>query len=258
MSRVTDYDSISSQYDRRYRGQEYPGTEQTLFKFIGDDGKKSVLEVGCGTGHWLKVLKGRSSFLVGLDLSANMLSRARGELSVAPLVRGRAEELPYRAHSFDRLFCINAFHHFEEKDNFLSEAGRVLHPHGGLMIVGLDPHSGLDRWWVYDYFHKTLALDKERYPATQKLRTDMAHHGFLQCETLVAEHLTIQMPARTAIERGLLDQSYTSQLTILSSTEYQAGLSRVNQAIAIELAKGAELMLVADLRLYATIGWLGE
>jgi ubiquinone/menaquinone biosynthesis C-methylase UbiE len=258
MPRVTDYDSISSQYDRRYQGQGYPGTEQTLFKFIGDDGQRSVLEVGCGTGHWLKVLEGRVGFLAGFDLSVNMLNRARSEMSAVPLVRGRAEELPYRARCFDRLFCINAFHHFAEKDKFLTEARRVLRPHGGLMILALDPHSALDRWWVYDYFHETLALDKERYPATQKLRADMAHCGFLQCQTLVAEHLTLQIPAHSAIERGLLDQSYTSQLTILSTEEYQEGLNRVNRAIASEKVKGVELMLVADLRLYATIGWLGE
>ena len=141
MPRVTDYDSISSQYDQRYQGQGYPGTEQTLFKFIGDDGQKRVLEVGCGTGHWLKALEGRVDFLVGFDLSANMLQRARSELSAVPLVRGRAEELPYRTRGFDRLFCFNAFHHFAEKDKFLTEARRVLRPRGGLMILGLDPQE---------------------------------------------------------------------------------------------------------------------
>jgi ubiquinone/menaquinone biosynthesis C-methylase UbiE len=258
MPRTTDYDSISSQYDRRYQGQGYPGTERTLFKFIGDDGTKRVLEVGCGTGHWLKVFSNRIAFLAGLDLSANMLQRARESVPEAPLVRGRAETLPYRSQSFDRLFCINAFHHFTEKDKFLTEARRVLRPHGGLMIVGLDPHTGLDRWWVYDYFHETIELDAQRYPSTSDMRTNMTAAGFLRCETSVAEHIVVQMPARAAIARGLLDQSYTSQLTILSTEEYQAGLSRVNQTIAIERAKGVELMLVADLRLYATIGWSGE
>ncbi|MGE0685081.1 MAG: class I SAM-dependent methyltransferase [Candidatus Binatia bacterium] len=258
MSRVTDYDSISSQYDRRYQGQGYPGVEQALFEFLSSEEQLAALEVGCGTGHWLKVLEGRIGFLVGFDLSANMLNRAQSEMSAVPLVRGRAEELPYRACCFDRLFCLNAFHHFAEKDKFLTEARRVLCPHGGLMILGLDPHSALDRWWVYDYFHETLELDKERYPSTQKLRADMAHCGFLQCETLVAEHLTLQMSAHTAIARGLLDKSYTSQLTILSTGEYEEGFNRVNRAIASEKERGVELMLVADLRLYATIGWLGE
>jgi ubiquinone/menaquinone biosynthesis C-methylase UbiE len=258
MIRTTDYDSISSQYDRRYQGQGYQGTEQTLFKFIGDEGQKRVLEVGCGTGHWLKVLESRAGFLAGFDLSVNMLNRARSAMSAVPLVRGRAEELPYRTHCFDRLFCINAFHHFAEKDKFLTEARRVLRPHGGLMIVGLDPHSGFDRWWIYDYFYETLDLDKQRYPSTGGLRADMDRAGFHRCETNVTEHLVLQMPAHTAIERGLLDQSYTSQLTILSKKEYQAGLDRVTRAINAEKAQGTELVFVADLRLYATVGWLDE
>src|SRR5215831_6832306 len=162
MMRVTDYDSISSQYDRRYQGQEYPGTEQALFTFIGDSRNVKVLEVGCGTGHWLRVLQDRAGFLTGLDLSANMLQRAQRETSDVPLVRGRAEALPYRSHCVERLFCLNAFHHFAEKAKFLTEARRVLRPYGGLMIVGLDPHAGIDRWWVYDYFPETVELDRQR------------------------------------------------------------------------------------------------
>src|SRR5581483_9988333 len=152
MSRIADYDSISSQYDQRYQGQRYPGTEQVLSTFLGENRHVSVLEVGCGTGHWLNFLSDKIGFLTGLDLSANMLQRARESAPETPLVRGRVEHLPYHAQSFDRVFCINAFHHFAERDKFLTEAQRVLRPHGGLMIIGLDPHSGLDRWWVYDYF----------------------------------------------------------------------------------------------------------
>ncbi|MBI3249162.1 MAG: class I SAM-dependent methyltransferase [Deltaproteobacteria bacterium] len=255
MPRTTDYDSISSEYDRRYRGQEYAETEQALAAFIGEGHNIDVLEVGCGTGHWLKVLAGRSGFLAGFDLSANMLQRAHELVPEAPLVRGRAETLPYRAQSFDRVFCINAFHHFTDKPAFLAEAYRVLRPGGGLMSVGLDPHAGLDRWWVYDYFHETLDLDTQRYPSAATLRADMAGAGFSRCETSVAEHFVTQMPAHAARERGLLDRSYTSQLTILSTQEHQAGLDRIAQAMAAEQAQGAVLMLLADLRLYATVGW---
>jgi len=254
--RVTDYDSISSQYDRRYQGQEYPGIEQALLTFIGNSGNVDMLEVGCGTGHWLKGLKDRVGFLTGIDLSANMLRRAQSGTSDVPLVQGRAEVLPYRSRCFDRLFCLNAFHHFAEKFKFMTEASRVLRPCGGLMIVGLDPHVGLDRWWVYDYFPETVALDRQRYPSTEELRTAMSQLGFLRCETTVAEHLMLQMPACTAIERGLLAQSYTSQLTILSTQEYQDGIGRITQAIDAEKLRGEELILVGDLRLYATCGWL--
>jgi hypothetical protein len=126
------------------------------------------------------------------------------------------------------------------------------------MIVGLDPHARLDRWWVYDYFPETVELDRQRYPSTAEIRVDMAQVGFSRCETTVAEHLTLQLSARNAIEHGPLDQSYTSQLTILSPQEYQEGMVRVTQAIDATNTAGEELRLGGDLRLYATIGWLGS
>jgi hypothetical protein len=64
------------------------------------------------------------------------------------------------------------------------------------------------------------------------------------------------MPARTAIECGMLAQSYTSQLTILSTQEYQEGMARITQAIDATNVAGEELILIGDLRLYATSGWL--
>jgi ubiquinone/menaquinone biosynthesis C-methylase UbiE len=173
-------------------GQRYQ-SEQALFTFLGENSNVNVLEVGCGTGHWLKTLDSQTRVLTGLDLSANMLGRAQAETPETPLVHGRAEALPYRSESFDRVFCINAFHHFADKRQFLMETRRVLRPHGGLMSVGLDPHTGLDRWWVYDYFHETLDLDAQRYPSTLELRADMARMGFRRCETSVAEHLVMQI-----------------------------------------------------------------
>jgi ubiquinone/menaquinone biosynthesis C-methylase UbiE len=256
MSRVTDYDSISSQFDRRYQGQEYPGIKQTLATFIGDNREVDVLEVGCGTGYWLRVLREQAGFVVGIDLSTNMLQHARSATPDALLVRGRAEALPYQSQCFDRLLCLNAFHHFAEKAKFLTETRRVLRHYGGLMIVGLDPHTRLDRWWVYDYFPETVELDRQRYPSTEEMRTTMSRLGFLRCETMVAEHLTLQIPARSAIERGLLARSYTSQLTILSTREYQEGMARVTQALDAANVTGEELICVGDLRLYATMGWV--
>jgi hypothetical protein len=36
--------------------------------------------------------------------------------------------------------------------SFLDEARRVLRSGGRLMTIGLDPHLGIDRWYIYDYF----------------------------------------------------------------------------------------------------------
>ncbi len=78
----------------------------------------------------------------------------------AALAHGRAEHLPWRDAAFHRVVCINALHHFGDPLAFLQEARRVLHPGGAVMTIGLDPHTGLDQWCIYDYFEGTLAIDK--------------------------------------------------------------------------------------------------
>ena len=106
----------------------------------------------------------RQMHLASLDVSHQMLARARTQASQAELVQGRAEHLPWGNALFDRVFCINAFHHFRDKLAFLAEARRVLRPNGRVLVVGLDPHSESDRWFIYDYFTGTREIDKCRYP----------------------------------------------------------------------------------------------
>ena len=124
------------------------------------------------------------------------------------------------------------------------------------MTVGLDPHTKRDRWWIYEYFPEASEIDLRRYPACEEIRAIMAKAGFVQCETREVQHLPGKVSARAALERGLVDKSVTSQLAVLSDEEYQQGLDRLRQGIEEAYDRGEELMLVADLRLYATIGWV--
>ncbi len=255
MLRVADYDAFAAQYDRRYEEQSYHGVELALLECLGGEEALDVLEVGCGTGHWLGVLATRAARIAGLDPSAGMLARARHSVRGATLVRGRAEGLPWATGSLDRVFCVNAFHHFHAKATFLAEARRVLRSQGGLMIIGLDPHTGRDSWWVYDYFHGILALDKERYPSGADIRTAMIRAGFRAPETREAQHIVRRMSAGAALDRNLVDRSVTSQLMILSEQEYQDGLDRIQSTKDAATTRGEDLVLTTDVRLYATVGW---
>jgi ubiquinone/menaquinone biosynthesis C-methylase UbiE len=263
MLRTVDYDTLADSYDRRYDGPGFPGIERTLRAFLGERPGR-VLEVGCGTGHWLAAARqgaaeaayAAEAAVAGIDLSWRMLARARRRLPAVALARGRAEALPWRGGAFGRVVCINAYHHFPKKLGFLVEARRLLGPGGGLLIVGLDPHAGSDRWWVYDHFAPTLALDRERYPAGQQLREALDAAGFCRIATREADHLATEVPARLALERGLLEPYRTSQLAQLTADEVRAGLDRLQAAMAAEAAAGRELVLPVDLHYYATVGWV--
>lgn len=256
MSGRVDYDAIAGAYDRRYARNTYAGVEQALVAFAGDDPRHRVLEVGCGTGHWLSVLARRGlDDLAGLDASAGMLAVAADKVD-ADLREGDAARLPWADATFDRVFCVNALHHFADKPGFVAAARRVLRAGGGLFTVGLDPHTGTDRWVIYDLFDGALDADRRRYPATATLRAWMDDAGFTRTASFVAQHRPGRRPARAALEQGWLDKASTSQLMLLTDEAYDRGMARVWDRIHAAERSGGTFELYADLRLYATVGWV--
>jgi ubiquinone/menaquinone biosynthesis C-methylase UbiE len=147
VTRQTEYQSIAPVFDRRYQGNDYSGVERALNAFLSSETAIDALDCGCGTGHWLTKLATPRRRIIGLDASADMLMQApRGK--PLELVRAEASYLPFETGSFDRVFCVNSFHHFPSGSLFVSEVRRVLRPRGGFTTIGLDPHTGLDRWWI--------------------------------------------------------------------------------------------------------------
>jgi ubiquinone/menaquinone biosynthesis C-methylase UbiE len=254
MARRVDYDHIAKTYDRRYQENDYSGVEAALTAFVGEHLDQRVLEVGCGTGHWLRSFRGTGLRVTGLDASAQMLAYAKTQAPRAALAQGTAERLPLASETFDRVFCINAFHHFQDKVAFLIEAMRVLRPGGLMMTVGLDPHAGVDQWYIYEYFDNVLEIDRRRYPASSQIREWMQASGFADCVTREIQHLPVRLGARAALEQGRLEKSVTSQLSVLTDEEHRQGVDRIREAVKSAEARGESLDLTADLRLYATFG----
>lgn len=247
MTRHLDYDVVAAKYDKRYEAHRFDGIKAALQRFVGDSRCLDVAEVGCGTGHWLARLQQRARTTAGLDLSAEMLRRARIAAPCARVARGRAEHLPWNSGSFDRVFCINAMQHFNDADAFLREAGRVLRPLGRLLIIGLDPHTGLDQWWVYDYFPAALQADRVRYLSTAEIRRRLGASGFVDGATDIAQHIHTELTFAEGMQGGLLERHTTSQLMVITDAEYANGVRRL---------EAEQPVLRTDLRLYATVGQL--
>lgn len=255
MTTPVDYDSVARVYASRYERNDYSGVTEAVKAFFGGGSVSEsalALEVGCGTGFWLQVVRQLGARVVGIDLSSGMLRVARDTAPAVPVARARAEALPFRSDSFDRLFCINALHHFTNPGAFLADAHRVLRHGGGLLTVGLDPHTGDDYWWIYEYFPEALIADRERYLPARTIRDLMASAGFERCETRDIQHLPKTLGLAEAERRGFLSRTSTSQLLVISDEDYERGLARIREDAA---ASPDELVLRADLRVYGTIGW---
>ena len=252
MSR-TDYESIAASYDTRYEQIGYDGSAHVVAKLLCSFPAATVLEVGCGTGHWLAALRDRGCAVTGIDTSQSMLAKAREKLPDIELTWGRAEKLPWPAGSFDRVLCVNALHHFEDARAFIREARRVLRPGGLLLNMGLDPHTREDRWFVYDYFVGTRATDEARFAPTALIRDWMREAGLSQTETQVAWRFNW-----THDYRGAIDPKSTSQLSNLNNREFEAGMALLAASHRKVIEAGETLPLIVDLRLVATRGWVPE
>ena len=245
-----DYDTVASAYDRRYALRDYRGIRDTLMAAVRVDSgsaRPTVLEIGCGTGKWLRELASADCDVAGIDPSREMLAKAAG-LAGADLRVGVADALPWKEKSFDVVCCVNAFHHFASPDRALAESWRVLRPGGVFLSIGMDPHENRDRWSLYDFFPETLPLDLARFPSRARRIAWLEAANFVNPSVSVAEHLKSSSTFDEALADGIIERTYTSQLTLLTDEQYAAGVSRIRD----EAARNADFRLVADIVLYVT------
>lgn len=222
------YDRFSKIYDQRYdvgpRGIiEFLQSLAAGFTF------PNILEVGCGTGHWLGLLQYERRF--GLDFSAGMLAKAGQKNSSLLLTRGTADQLPYVDGCFDLVYCVHAVQHFVSPETFIREAHRVLRPNGALVIMGMDPHMNRDNWYVYDYFAGTYETDLCRYPSTDHLLEIMRDEGFGRVKRYIKAALQHDFHGDEVFSDPALQKNGTSQLSLLTQNDFKTGMAKIKQAI---------------------------
>lgn len=97
------------------------------------------LDLGCGTGHFSRLLGQRFSTAQGLalDIAEGMLNHARPLGGAEHFIAGDAERLPLRADSCELIFSSLAVQWCADFAAVLSEARRVLKPGGVLAFASL-------------------------------------------------------------------------------------------------------------------------
>ena len=104
-----------------------------------------VLDPGCGTGWQAAGLRRAAPgvTVVGLDLSAGMLGKARAA-GAGPLVQADATRLPLAAGSVDLVVTRGVLHHLPDVVGALADWRRVLRP-GGAVVVASEPTPTVER-----------------------------------------------------------------------------------------------------------------
>lgn len=250
-----DYDRIAPTYDRRFAGGQHGGTALALASLARELQAERVLEVGCGTGHWLAELRSIAEQLYGLDLSAGMLRQAGQRQGSLLLIRGRANQIPLPDCSFDLVYCVNAIHHFDRPQAFISEARRLLRPAGALSVMGMDPRALRGRYYVYDYFEGTFEADLQRFPSWETVCDWMEAAGLEQDQLRPVERIEADKRGREVLDDPFLQKDATSQLAFLSDEAYAAGIERMGAAIE---EQGDSLVFPVDITVQMLVGRVGS
>lgn len=97
------------------------------------------LDVGCGTGRWVRRYAELGFAPVGVDATIGMLRIARAHQTSCPLIAGLAYNLPFSDAVFDCLSDITVVQHipYENQPKALQEMVRVLKPGGRMILLEL-------------------------------------------------------------------------------------------------------------------------
>ena len=97
------------------------------------------LDVGCGTGRWVRRYGQLGFRATGLDVTPGMLKTARKCGTAAALVAGEAYRLPFADGAFDFVSDVTVVQHIppELQPAAIGEMMRVLKPEGCLLLLEL-------------------------------------------------------------------------------------------------------------------------
>jgi ubiquinone/menaquinone biosynthesis C-methylase UbiE len=229
-------------------------TGQALRQLVENSKAGRVLEVSCGTGHWLELPAPLTTSLFGLDASGGILRHVLAKQLPAGLSQGYAEQLPFAEAVFEVVFCVNALHHFAAPETFIADAARVLSKGGRLAVVGGDPHQGREQWYVYRYFAGAYETDRRRYPTWVRVSRWMTTAGFKQLEFAEIEHIVDHKRGAAVFADPYLRKESNSQLALLSDEAYVQGLRRMKEALAEAEEKGETVLFETDLSIFMLSG----
>lgn len=122
-----------------------------------------ILDLGCGTGRWLEILKaGSPRSLLGMDPSFEMLRIAERKLGNAAILRCEdPAAAPITPRSADLVFGNFVLSYVEDAGAFLSSVSRALREHGSLFLTDVHPDTSAALKWRRG-IHSELGFQKIR------------------------------------------------------------------------------------------------
>jgi SAM-dependent methyltransferase len=132
------YDGLADWYDAEFLGDmsQHELARETVLRLLGE-APGSLLDIGCGTGAYTELVAGHGWTTTGVDLSEDMLRRARER--GLEVVQADASRLPFDDASFDAVLSMWTHTDVDDFGAVVLEIARVLRPGGPFVYLGAHP-----------------------------------------------------------------------------------------------------------------------
>ena len=133
------FDSVVKSYDKFLNSMTFGRINSWQRELINSIPNANViLDVGTGTGEILKKSKDKfpKATVIGLDVSLNMLKKAKEKVRINSLVKASAYRLPFKNNSIDALLSSLVFRHLNN-ELALKEFDRVVSKGGYIGILDI-------------------------------------------------------------------------------------------------------------------------
>ncbi|MEA2163614.1 MAG: hypothetical protein QOK37_1741 [Thermoanaerobaculia bacterium] len=143
---------------------------------------KSLLDVGCGTGHYIKSLRESGYAVSGVDASDGMLAHARANNPGVVIEKGDVDALPFQNASFDYVLSIEVLRYLKSPQQSIREMARVLKP-GGIALVTAAPRLNLNGYWPLNQVTSRMRIGnltqlRQYFTTSRSLRRQFHAAGF--------------------------------------------------------------------------------
>jgi len=155
---IQTYRRYAPFYDIIFGAALGPGRKQ-MARMVSTISPASILELGVGTGLTLRHYPS-NTHITGIDLSSEMLDRARAQANQLPrhrisLHKMDAERLEFDDNSFACITVPYVLSVTPNPEKLVSELRRVCEPDGHIIIV--NHFSGSRSWWLFERMAKPFA-----------------------------------------------------------------------------------------------------
>ncbi|MCF8110071.1 MAG: metalloregulator ArsR/SmtB family transcription factor [Desulfobacteraceae bacterium] len=172
------FDHVASRWDLLKR--EIIGAfdlQKAIFKNAGT--YETGVDLGCGTGELLGVMKNHAAKVIGVDSSPRMIEEARKRFSSGhgesmEIRLGELEHLPMGDKEADLAVISLVLQYLDDPQKGISEVERILKPGGQFILAELDRHENEHlktvygvKWQGFDRHELSRWLEKNGFKVKQ-------------------------------------------------------------------------------------------